>query len=32
MVEMRDTLTFLRKQGVIHFDVHVDNIIVTDGN
>ena len=32
MVEMRDTLTFLRKQGVIHFDVHLDNIIVTDGN
>lgn len=32
IAEMRDTLTFLRKQGMVHFDVHIDNIIVTDGN
>ena len=29
--EVLDTLTFLRKNGIIHFDVHFNNI-VTDGN
>jgi len=29
--EMKDTLSFLQKNGIIHFDVHWENII-TDGN
>ena len=29
--EIPDTLTFLRKNGIIHFDVHFNNIL-TDGN
>ena len=31
IAEMRKTITFLRKHGVIHFDVHNDNIM-TDGS
>lgn len=30
VAEMRDTITFLRKKGIIHLDVHFHNI-VTDG-
>ncbi len=29
--EIPDTITFLRKKGIIHFDVHFNNIL-TDGN
>lgn len=30
IIEMRETISFLRKNGVIHFDVHFGNV-VTDG-
>ncbi|MCB0080670.1 MAG: hypothetical protein KDE47_07060, partial [Caldilineaceae bacterium] len=30
VADMRDVITFLRQQGVIHFDIHTDNIM-TDG-
>ena len=31
VADMRDVITFLRQHGVIHFDIHTDNIM-TDGN